>query len=222
MMPCDYCQSVLLRLNQITYSLILDDSSREGTPCNPDDDDDDETMEHFLPSSSVCNGDIRSASSSNKRCHNPNRHHHRSRSRMPQIVLIPQQSHPLSSSAPSINPNFPSHYELFNSNMYLLERHLKHLITKQKNEEDRNEIINEWKLMALIMDRLFFWLFASLTLLSTLFCLIIIPYLKNAGFIPALAKDLLIDLKLTTESLTNIIQEQIKTNLTSGSFGREK
>jgi hypothetical protein len=94
--------------------------------------------------------------------------------------------------------------------MYLLEKHLKHLINKQKLEEDRNEIINEWKLMALIMDRLLFWLFAWLTILSTLLCLIIIPYLKNTGYIPALAKDLLLDLK----SVTNIIEEQIKTNLT--------
>jgi len=94
--------------------------------------------------------------------------------------------------------------------MYLLERHLKHLINKQKHEEDRNEIINEWKLMALIMDRLLFWLFASLTILSTVLCLIIIPCLKNAGYIPALAKDLRVELK----SVTDIIEEQMKLNLT--------
>jgi hypothetical protein len=157
-------------------------------------------MKQFLPDSPLCNGDICS-SSLNKR----------SRSHVPQIVLIPQQSHPLTSSSSSqINPHYHPHYQLFNSNMYLLERHLKHLIRKQKHEEDRNEIINEWKLMALIMDRLLFWLFAWLTILSTLLCLIIIPYLKNTGYIPALAKDLLLDLK----SVTNIIEEQIKTNLT--------
>ena len=175
-------------------------------------------MEQFLPtSSSACNGDIRSASSNNKR-----RHHHRSRTRVPQIVLIPQQSHSFSSSTPTINPNYSSQYQLFNSNMYLLERHLKHLINKQKNEDDRNEIINEWKLMALIMDRLLFWLFTSLTMLSTLFCLILIPYLKNSGYIPALAKDLLLDYRASTDSLTNMIRDQIKTNFTSGTYGREK
>jgi hypothetical protein len=156
-------------------------------------------MKEFLPNSSLCNGDIRSLST-NK---------HRSRSNIPQIVLIPQKSHSLTLSS-QINSNSYSHYELFNSNMYLLERHLKHLVTKQKHEEDRNEIINEWKLMALIMDRLLFWLFTSLTILSTIVCLIIIPCLKNAGYIPALSRDLILDY----ESVTNVIQEQIKINLT--------
>jgi len=160
-------------------------------------------MKEFLPNSSLCNGDIR-YSSSTKRSNT-----HRSRSNVPQIVLIPEQSHSLTSSS-QINSNSYSHYELFNSNMYLLERHLKHLITKQKHEEERTEIINEWKLMALIMDRLLFWLFTTLTVLSTVLCLIIIPCLKNAGYIPALARDLILDY----ESVTNVIQEQIKINLT--------
>jgi hypothetical protein len=99
--------------------------------------------------------------------------------------------------------------------MYLLEKHLKHLINKQQHEEDRNEIISEWKLMALIMDRLLFWLFALLTILSTVLCLIIIPCLKNADYIPALARDLRIELK----SVTDIIEEQLKSNLT-GTFGQ--
>jgi hypothetical protein len=148
-------------------------------------------MKEFLPKSSFCNGDI---------------HSH-----VPQIVLIPQQSH----SSSKIHSHYYSHYELFNSNMYLLEKHLKHLINKQQHEEDRNEIISEWKLMALIMDRLLFWLFALLTILSTVLCLIIIPCLKNAGYIPALAKDLRVELK----SVTDIIEEQLKSNLT-GTFGQ--
>ncbi|CAF0938516.1 unnamed protein product [Rotaria sordida] len=174
-----------------------------------EDDDDKEIMKRFLANSSSCNGDIRSISPCNKR--SSNQHHHRSRSRVPQIVLIPQQSHPLSLSPRNLNKN--TQYEYFNSNMSLLEKHLKHLMDKQKHEEDRNEIINEWKLMALIMDRLLFWLFASLTILSTVLCLIIIPCLKNAGYISALAKDLIMDYK-PTETLRNIVEEQIKTNLT--------
>ena len=174
-------------------------------------------MKEFLPSSPICNGDVRSIPPpSNKRSNN--QHHHRSRSRVPQIVLIPQQSHPLSSSSQSPrNIHHHSQYEYFNSNMSLLEKHLKHLIDKQKREEDRNEIINEWKLMALIMDRLLFWLFASLTILSTLLCLIIIPFLKNAGYIPALSKDLIMDYKPTPEAARNVIEEQIKNNLTGTS-----
>jgi hypothetical protein len=144
-----------------------------------------------------------------------NKHHHHHRSRhVPPIVLIPQQSHPLSAltSSPLLS-NPRSHHHLFNSNMYLLEKHLKHLINKQKLEEDRNEIINEWKLMALIMDRLLFWLFSSFTVLSTLICLILIPFLKNAGYIPAISKDLLADYKLT-ETLASMVEEQLRTNLT--------
>ncbi|CAF3368314.1 unnamed protein product [Rotaria socialis] len=180
-----------------------------------EDDDDKKIMKEFLASSPTCNGDIHTIPPSNKRSNN--QHHHRSRSRVPQIVLIPQQSHPLSSSPSPRNVHNHSQYEYFNSNMSLLEKHLKHLIDKQKHEEDRNEIINEWKLMALIMDRLLFWLFASLTILSTLLCLIIIPFLKNAGYIPALANDLIMDYKPTSEAARNVIEEQIKTNLTGTS-----
>jgi hypothetical protein len=163
-------------------------------------------MKEFLPHSSIGNGDIRLISTSNKV------HHHHSHSRRaPPVVLIPQQSHPLTSSG-SIVTNSHSQYHLFNSNMYLLEKHLKHLINKQKNEEDRNEIINEWKLMALIMDRLLFWLFAFFTLLSTVLCLIIIPLLKNSGYIPALSKDLVTDYK-STEIIAHLMEEQLKTNI---------
>ncbi len=171
--------------------------------------DEEETIKEFLPRLSTGNGDIRPSSSSLKQ---QQHHHHHSRSRhAPPIVLIPQQSHALSSSP--ILTNSRSHHHLFNSNMYLLEKHLKHLITRQKNEEERNEIINEWKLMALIMDRLFFWLFTFFTLISTVLCLIIIPFLKNAGYIPAISKVLLADYKLT-ETLSSIIEEHVRTNLT--------
>ncbi len=185
--------------------VFLDNSSREET--QDDADDEEETMKKYFRKSPFCNGDIRS--SSTKRS---NSHRH-----VPQIVLIPQQSHPFSSSSSEIPFNYSSHYNLFNSNMYLLEKHLKRLINKQKYEEDRNEIINEWKLMALIMDRLLFWLFAALTILSTVLCLIIIPFLKNAGYIQALAKDLIMDY----QSITNIIEQQIKNNFT-GRTGQEK
>ena len=97
--------------------------------------------------------------------------------------------------------------------MFLLERHLKRLIDKQKLEEERNEIINEWKLMALIMDRLLFWLFTFFTVLSTVLCLVIIPFLKNAGYIPALSIDLVREYK-STETLLNTLEDQLRINLT--------
>ena len=173
----------------------------EGTR-DEDEDENDDTIQKIYVDTSSCNGDV--ISSVQKRSI------HHSRSHFPQIVLIPEQSH--SSSSP-LTAQYQSHYELFNSNMHLLQRHLKGLISKQKLEDDRQEVINEWKLMALIMDRLFFWLFASLTILSTVLCLIIIPCLKNAGYIPALEKDLRGELK----SVTEMLQEQFRMNLTSHS-----
>ncbi|CAF4673689.1 unnamed protein product, partial [Rotaria magnacalcarata] len=77
-------------------------------------------MKEFLPSTPICNGDIHTIPPSNKRSNN--QHHHRSRSRVSQIVLIPQQSHPLSSSPSSRNVHNHSQYEYFNSNMSLLEK----------------------------------------------------------------------------------------------------
>ena len=82
-------------------------------------------------------------------------------------------------------------------------------------------MINEWKLTALIMDRLLFWLFSSLTVLSTAFRLIIIPCLKNAGYIPALAKDLTIYFNKSTQSLANVIEEQLRTNFTGSTTGEK-
>ncbi|CAF3299274.1 unnamed protein product [Rotaria socialis] len=173
------------------------------------DNDEERITKELLISLSTRNGDIRSASLPSKR-----RHHHHSRSRrIPQVVLIPQQHYPESTLKSSSNlTNSRSPPNLFNSNMHLLETHLKHLINKQKREEDRNETINEWKLMALIMDRLLFWLFAIFTVLSTILCLIIIPFLKNAGYIPVLSTDLVTEYKATA-TVANVTEGQLRINL---------
>lgn len=176
------------------------------------------TTKDLLTGLSSGNGDIRSSSLSNKRRHHHHNHHyhHHSRSRrIPPVVLIPQQSHPSSTlTSSSCLTDSCSHSNLFNSNMHLLEKHLKHLIDKQKREEDRNEIINEWKLMALIMDRLLFWTFTIFTILSTILCLIIIPFLKNAGYIPLLLTDLVTEYK-SIETVVNATGEQSRINLTT-------
>ena len=192
--------------------MILEINSRRESKYDEeynDNDDEEETMKEFLPRSSIGNGDIRLA---NKHNHHHHHHQHQSRSRrVPPIVLIPQQSHSINSQP--VLTRSHSNYHLFNSNMYLLEKHLKYLISKQKHEEDRNEVISEWKLMALIMDRLLFWLFTFFTVLSTVLCLIIIPFLKNSGYIPALARDLRTDYK-STEAVRTVIEEQLNLNLT--------
>ena len=178
------------------------DDFRHDDSSNLDENPDDLRVHSMISSAatSMGNGDIRAHRSVSKR---------RSRSRRPQIVLIPQHTQPLHSPETLRHPR--THYEYLNSNLYLLEKHLKHLITKQRNEEERNEIVNEWKLMALIMDRLLFWLFTALTFFSTILCLIIIPYLKNVGYIRALARESIIDFN-TNQSLANLIEEQLRLN----------
>ena len=53
-----------------------------------------------------------------------------------------------------------------------------------EQEETRVESIrNEWKLVALIVDRFLFWVFSSLTIISSIFLLIVIPVLKNLNII---------------------------------------
>ena len=169
-----------------------------------EDDDEDLTAAKIYLDPISSNGNL--LSSSQKRSLNHPRSH------LSQIVLIPEQTPSYSSSSsPALPSYFHAHYELFNSNMHLLQRHLKRLIKKQKLEEDRQEVINEWKLMALIMDRFLFWLFASLTILSTVLCLIVIPCLKNAGYIPALDKDLRTEL----QTVKDILEEQLRMNLTN-------
>ncbi|CAF1257439.1 unnamed protein product [Adineta ricciae] len=174
--------------------------------------DEEEMKKEFLPNIPTTNGDLLSISSLNKRHRHPHNHQqHRSRRAAPPIVLIPQQS----SSSP-IPSSSRSQYNLFNSNMHLLEKHLKYLLNKQKLDEERSEIVNEWKLMALIMDRLLFWLFTIFTILSTALCLTIIPILKNAGYISALSRELLADLKSVETTMGRDIAEQMKVNLTGG------
>ncbi len=193
------------------FNFCLDINHRKASETNYNDDylnNVEETMKDCSPNLSTGNGDIRLFSLPNKRPRHSHPHP-RSRRVVPPIVLIPQQSHPLSSSSIVTNPH--SQNPLVNSNMFLLEKHLKYLMNKQKQEEDRNEIINEWKLMALIMDRLLFWLFTFFTVFSTVVCLTIIPLLKNAGYISALANELLSDFK-STEAIEKVIQGQLMAN----------
>lgn len=56
--------------------------------------------------------------------------------------------------------------------------HLKLLIDKQDYEERHQCIVNDWRFVALVMDRVLFWLFLTATSLSTIVTLIIQPMMK--------------------------------------------
>ena len=48
---------------------------------------------------------------------------------------------------------------------------------------DNNNLQNEWKLVALIVDRVLFWLFSILTIVSSVILLLVLPILKNRELI---------------------------------------
>ncbi|KAL4227437.1 acetylcholine-gated cation-selective channel [Mactra antiquata] len=57
-------------------------------------------------------------------------------------------------------------------------KYLKVLVVKSDAEDAENEVVDEWKQVALIVDRLFFWLFLLITILSTVIILVIVPSFK--------------------------------------------
>ncbi|KAI3381799.1 hypothetical protein SNEBB_007440 [Seison nebaliae] len=63
--------------------------------------------------------------------------------------------------------------------MHSLLQGLKDLTKKQEQTFMEKRIEVEWKLMAMIVDRVLFWIFFILTIVSTLFTLVIVPLLKD-------------------------------------------
>lgn len=57
-------------------------------------------------------------------------------------------------------------------------KYLKVLVIKSDAEDAENEVVDEWKQVALIVDRLFFWLFLLITILSSVVILVIVPSFK--------------------------------------------
>ena len=66
-------------------------------------------------------------------------------------------------------------------NIKKLRTEVKTLLSK--DSEESNLVSNEWKLVALIVDRLLFWLFFIVTLSSSTFLLLILPVLKHKDII---------------------------------------
>jgi len=58
-------------------------------------------------------------------------------------------------------------------------KYLKVLIVKSDAEDAETDVMDEWKQVALVVDRLFFWLFFVITMLSTIIILLIVPSFKN-------------------------------------------
>jgi len=60
----------------------------------------------------------------------------------------------------------------------VIARHLKLYLSRNRAEQDFEDVINEWRLVAHIMDRLLFTLFLIGSVLSTVIILIVMPLLK--------------------------------------------
>ena len=57
-------------------------------------------------------------------------------------------------------------------------KYLKFMVAKSDAEDAATDIADEWKQVALVVDRLFFWLFLLLTIFSTIILLVIVPAFK--------------------------------------------
>lgn len=60
----------------------------------------------------------------------------------------------------------------------VIARHLKLYLSRNRAEQEFEDVVNEWRLVAHVMDRLLFWLFLIGSVLSTVTILIVMPMLK--------------------------------------------
>lgn len=65
----------------------------------------------------------------------------------------------------------------------IFSKYLKEFIKKDDLSCHNNNLQNEWKLVALIVDRVLFWLFSILTIVSSVILLLVLPILKNRELI---------------------------------------
>ena len=57
-------------------------------------------------------------------------------------------------------------------------KYLKIMVAKRDEDDSENEVINEWRHVAQVMDRFLFWLFLLTTVVATLVMMVIIPLLR--------------------------------------------
>uniref|UniRef100_A0A1I8I1A9 CCHC-type domain-containing protein n=1 Tax=Macrostomum lignano TaxID=282301 RepID=A0A1I8I1A9_9PLAT len=60
-----------------------------------------------------------------------------------------------------------------------MQRHLRYLMRKQAEDEAAQLLINDWRMLAFIVDRMLFWLFLVAASASTLIILVIMPLFKE-------------------------------------------
>lgn len=70
----------------------------------------------------------------------------------------------------------------FNKLLNSFCKNISILIDENENIKYEKVSIHEWKLVGIILDRFFFWIFFLVTLIVTITLLIVIPLLKNIGY----------------------------------------
>lgn len=58
---------------------------------------------------------------------------------------------------------------------------LRYLMWRQQLEDQHNKMVHEWRLLALAIDKILFWVFLVITVVSSLSFLVIIP-IQRRGF----------------------------------------
>ena len=60
--------------------------------------------------------------------------------------------------------------------------YLKLIVTKRDLDDEDNEVVNEWRAVAVVCDRFLFWMFLTMTLMITLFLIVVIPVIKYSVY----------------------------------------
>ena len=77
------------------------------------------------------------------------------------------------------NPSELFNVTRLNDSLDMLTTNLKSYLKRQQFHQMNHNLQNEWKLIALIFDRLLFWIFTLVTLISSIILLVIVPLVKN-------------------------------------------
>ena len=62
-------------------------------------------------------------------------------------------------------------------------RALKQLVTRKEHQVETKKRLNEWRMVAIAVDRILFWIFFVITTISSLVFLVILPVMKRAEFV---------------------------------------
>ena len=99
--------------------------------------------------------------------------------------ILPHHTYRAKSSSTIISDSKLKHdlnkidFKTLNDSLSLFNKNLSAYQSKQKFIHLNKSLSNQWKLVALILDRVLFWTFTTLTFVSSIILLVIVPVVKN-------------------------------------------